>query len=71
MKLKTLEILVSRAWLIAGVVTISILLLAALGGLGAFIGGAPITKAALRVTFWGAIAMALTAAVGAMFGAVV
>ena len=34
-------------------------------------GGAPVTRAALRVTFWGALAMALTAGVGALFGAVV
>ena len=49
----------------------SILFLAILGGFGAHAGGAPVTKAALRVTFWGALAMALTAAVGALFGAVV
>jgi VIT1/CCC1 family predicted Fe2+/Mn2+ transporter len=64
-------LIVPRAWLMAGVVAASILLLALLGGFGAFIGGAPTTKAALRVTFWGALAMGLTAAVGAMFGAVV
>lgn len=64
-------LVVPRIWLIAGVVVISVLLLSLLGGLGAFIGGAPMTKAALRVAFWGAAAMALTAAVGAMVGAVV
>ena len=48
-----------------------ILLLALLGGVGAHAGGAPVMKAALRVTFWGALAMALTAGVGALFGAVV
>ena len=53
------------------VVTISIVLLAVLGGLGAGAGGAPIVKAAVRVTFWGALAMALTAGVGALFGAAV
>src|SRR6185295_3155437 len=37
----------------------SILFLAILGGFGAHAGGAPVTKAALRVTFWGALAMAL------------
>jgi VIT1/CCC1 family predicted Fe2+/Mn2+ transporter len=60
-----------RERLIVGVVIFSVLLLALLGALGARIGGAPTTKAALRVAVWGAIAMGLTAAVGAMFGAVV
>lgn len=53
------------------VVAISILLLAFLGGFAASAGGAPWLKAALRVTFWGALAMALTAAVGAIFGAAI
>lgn len=57
--------------LIYGVTGVSILLLACLGALGAYAGGAPILKAALRVTFWGALAMALTAGVGTLFGAVV
>jgi VIT1/CCC1 family predicted Fe2+/Mn2+ transporter len=57
--------------LIPVVVGTSILLLALLGGFGAHVGGAPVIKAALRVTFWGALAMALTAGVGALFGAVV
>lgn len=57
--------------LIPVVVVTSILCLGLLGGLGAHAGGAPVVKAALRVTFWGALAMALTAGVGAMFGAVV
>ena len=57
--------------LIPVVVATSILLLALLGGFGAHVGGAPVIKAALRVTFWGALAMALTAGVGALFGAVV
>jgi VIT1/CCC1 family predicted Fe2+/Mn2+ transporter len=47
----------------------SLLFLALLGGLAARAGGAPIGKAALRVTFWGALAMAVTAAVGSAFGA--
>ena len=45
--------------------------LAILGGLGASAGGAGLVKGALRVTFWGAIAMAATAAIGAIFGAAV
>lgn len=57
--------------LIPVVIAASILLLAFLGGSGAYAGGAPVLKAALRVTFWGALAMALTAGIGALFGAVV
>lgn len=57
--------------LIAVVVATSIALLAVLGGVGAHAGGASIVRGALRVTFWGALAMALTAGVGALFGAVV
>lgn len=49
----------------------SLIFLALLGVLAARAGGAPVLKAALRVTFWGALAMALTATVGALFGAVV
>jgi vacuolar iron transporter family protein len=48
----------------------SLLSLALLGSLAARAGGAPIFSAASRVTFWGALAMALTAGVGALFGAV-
>jgi VIT1/CCC1 family predicted Fe2+/Mn2+ transporter len=62
---------VSTNKVIPTVIGSSILLLALLGGLGAHAGGAPVVKAALRVTFWGALAMALTAGVGALFGAVV
>lgn len=50
---------------------ISILLLASLGALSARTGGASVSKAVLRVTFWGALAMAVTAGIGALFGAVV
>jgi VIT1/CCC1 family predicted Fe2+/Mn2+ transporter len=48
----------------------SLLFLALLGGLAARTGGAAITVGAIRVTFWGALAMALTAAVGRLFGVV-
>ncbi|MDH5584387.1 MAG: VIT family protein, partial [Gammaproteobacteria bacterium] len=44
--------------------------LAVLGGLAARAGGAAITVGALRVTFWGVLAMVLTAAVGRLFGVV-
>ena len=46
----------------------SLVSLFGLGALSAVIGGAPPIYAAVRVTFWGALAMALTAAVGWMFG---
>lgn len=46
----------------------SLLFLASLGALSARAGGAPILKATLRVTFWGALAMLITAAVGTLFG---
>jgi VIT1/CCC1 family predicted Fe2+/Mn2+ transporter len=49
----------------------SLLFLAGLGLLSGFTGGAPIGKAALRVTFWGALAMGLTAVVGSLFGTIV
>ncbi len=46
----------------------SLVFLAALGGLAASAGGARVAVGALRVTFWGALAMALTAGIGALFG---
>ncbi len=46
----------------------SLAFLAFLGGLAARAGGAPIARGAWRVTFWGAIAMAITAGVGTLFG---
>ncbi|MES2343907.1 MAG: VIT family protein [Pseudomonadota bacterium] len=54
--------------LVPAVSAASIAFLALLGGVGARAGGAPIWKAVARVTFWGAMAMALTAGVGAVFG---
>lgn len=52
-------------WIVSGS---SLLFLALLGSLAARVGGAPVITAAARVTFWGALAMALTAGVGALFG---
>ena len=52
-------------WIVSGA---SVLFLAVLGAVGAKAGGAPIGKAVLRVTFWGAFAMAATAAIGSLFG---
>jgi VIT1/CCC1 family predicted Fe2+/Mn2+ transporter len=48
----------------------SLAFLALLGGLAARAGGAGVTMGAIRVTFWGALAMALTAGVGWLFGTV-
>lgn len=53
---------------IAIVATLSLLFLAVLGGLAARVGGASLWRGVARVTFWGALAMALTAAVGSLFG---
>ncbi|MFN3712030.1 MAG: VIT family protein [Alcanivoracaceae bacterium] len=49
----------------------ALLFLALLGSLAAGIGGSSVLRAATRVTFWGALAMALTAGVGALFGVAV
>ena len=54
-----------------GVVGASLGLLLILGGVAARLGGASLTRGALRVAFWGAVAMGCTAAVGRLFGAVV
>lgn len=48
----------------------SLVSLAALGAIGAAVGGAPKLKATVRVAFWGAVALGVTALVGRMFGAV-
>jgi VIT1/CCC1 family predicted Fe2+/Mn2+ transporter len=48
---------------------IALLLLALLGAIGAWIGGAKIGRAVARVTFWGVVAMGATAAIGHLFGA--
>lgn len=58
-------------YLIPLVAGFSLIFLGILGGAAAFVGGASTAKGALRVTIWGALAMALTAGVGALFGAVV
>jgi VIT1/CCC1 family predicted Fe2+/Mn2+ transporter len=50
------------------IVTFSLASLGALGALGGYLGGAPPARAALRVTLGGALAMAVTAAIGALLG---
>ncbi|MEO0669699.1 MAG: VIT family protein [Pseudomonadota bacterium] len=57
--------------LIAVVVSVTMVALAGLGTLGAWAGGAPFGPAALRVMIWGGAAMAVTAAVGRLFGVAV
>jgi VIT1/CCC1 family predicted Fe2+/Mn2+ transporter len=59
-----------RAGLIPLVSGTSLVFLALLGGLAARAGGAGVTVGAVRVTFWGALAMAVTAGAGALFGTV-
>ncbi len=49
----------------------SLLFLAILGAIGAKVGGAPVGKATLRVAFWGALAMAVTAGIGKLVGTAV
>jgi VIT1/CCC1 family predicted Fe2+/Mn2+ transporter len=52
-------------WRVQSVVGASLVLLAALGAVGALIGGAQAWRGGVRVTIWGALAMAVTAAIGA------
>jgi VIT1/CCC1 family predicted Fe2+/Mn2+ transporter len=49
----------------------SLMFLALLGGLAARVGGAGVAIGAIRVTFWGALAMAVTAGIGWLFGIIV
>jgi len=66
-----LVIFLSHAMLTMAVMGASLLLLVALGTLAAHLGGAPMMRGAVRVAFWGVVAMAATALVGRLFGAVV
>jgi VIT1/CCC1 family predicted Fe2+/Mn2+ transporter len=59
------------AWRIGGVAGASLLSLVGMGALAARAGGADPARGALRVTFWGAIAMGVTAGIGALVGTVV
>ena len=54
--------------ILASVPAATLVFLALLGAVGAKTGGANATKAAVRVTFWGALAMAVTAGIGVIFG---
>ncbi|HEU5174400.1 MAG TPA: VIT family protein [Gemmatimonadaceae bacterium] len=59
------------AWVARLVPGTALVLLAVLGGLAARVGGASMVRGAWRVAFWGALAMALSALVGRLFGATV
>jgi VIT1/CCC1 family predicted Fe2+/Mn2+ transporter len=61
-------VVVPSAQLALAVAASSLVFLAILGSLAARAGGSSVYTAAMRVTFWGALAMALTAGVGALFG---
>lgn len=70
--LPLLMVIVSPANLLVWTVSVaSLLFLALLGAVGARAGGANVWRATLRVTFWGAFAMALTAGIGAVVGTAV
>ena len=58
------------SWIVATVSVGSLVFLALLGMIGARAGGASILKPTIRVTFWGALAMGVTAGIGAIFGTV-
>jgi len=55
-------------WVVPAVSGASLLFLALLGVVGAKVGGAGMMKAAIRVTFWGVAATAVTAGIGAVTG---
>ncbi|MDE2308359.1 MAG: VIT family protein [Xanthomonadaceae bacterium] len=61
-------LLAPAAGLLASVFITSLLCLALLGGLAAYTGGSSIRTGITRITFWGALAMAVTAGVGMLFG---
>jgi vacuolar iron transporter family protein len=60
-------IIAPLAWAVPAVYATSLGFLVVLGAVGAQAGGAPILPGALRVTFWGAFAMAVTAGIGSLF----
>jgi VIT1/CCC1 family predicted Fe2+/Mn2+ transporter len=63
-----LALLLPRGWVGWGVAVGSLVFLAGLGAVSAWTGGAPMGRGAARVALWGALAMALTAGIGALFG---
>lgn len=63
--------IIPKTMLVAAVAVASLAFLALLGAVGAKAGGAPVGRAVLRVAFWGALAMAITAEIGRLVGTVV
>ena len=67
-----LMVVVSPTGALVAIVSVTSLgFLALLGAIGAKAGGANVLRATARVTFWGALAMALTAGIGKLFGTIV
>ena len=67
-----LMVVVAPAGVLVPIVSVASLgFLALLGAIGARAGGANVLRATVRVTFWGALAMALTASIGKLFGTIV
>lgn len=64
-------LLAPAGWLVPVVVAVSLAVLASLGAIGARTGGASMGRAALRVLFWGLLAMGITAGVGMLVSTVV
>ena len=60
-----------QAWIVPAVSVASLICLAGLGATATQVGGGSAARGALRVAFWGALAMAVTAGVGALFGVAV
>jgi len=62
-------ILAGKAWALPSIAIAALVSLAVLGGIAAKAGGAPLLPAVVRVTFWSALAMGLSSAVGTIFSA--
>ncbi len=60
--------LAPRETIVTAVSAAALVFLAVLGALGAWMGGAPLVKPTVRVALWGALAMAVTAGIGALVG---
>ena len=67
----TVTVFAPAAWLVFVVPGATMVSLALLGAMAAATGGARLISGAIRVTFWGALAMAITAGAGALFGTAV
>jgi vacuolar iron transporter family protein len=67
----TAALLAPSAWVAEFSSATALVTLVTLGGTAAYVGGASIARGAMRVAFWGALAMGLTAGIGRLFGAAV